>query len=510
MPPPYPPNPTWLVHSAVISAWGWWSLGTAMHVLAFLMICLHCLKMRREATSALLWMFIAWSFPLVGPILYLCFGIYRVPDRGWRKHQRNQEFLAHRQAWEEETLPLAYWRAVHESRVAEPEDPFAHDLNHAMDTILDEYPLLGGNEVRLLINGTEAYPAMFDAIAAARHHIHFQTFMICNDEVGRAFLEALAAKASAGVRVRLLYDRFGSTHAVLTGLLRRYRSVPNFELVGWTQANLIKRQFQVNLRNHRKIMVVDGRAAFAGGINVHRENTDTEKGPAIRDYHFALRGPIVQELQYSFLRDWYFMTDADPEALLHADHFPEVPPVGRALVRLINSGPTSELETIEDVFFTCVTSAQRQILAVTPYFVPTPDILRAFRTAALRGVDVRLTVPRVNNHVYAGLAGRALYGDLLAAGVRVFERNPPFMHAKALVVDDVLALVGTANIDVRSLRLNYETNLAVYDAGLVTALKRAILDEIACSVELDYGTWSTRPLRRRLIENFCALMTPIL
>ena len=500
----------WCVLTGTVPAWEWWCFGTAMHGLAFLLVCLHCLKQRREATSSLLWMFVAWSFPVVGPILYLSFGVYRVPDKGWRKHQRNQEFLAHRRSREQESLPLAYWRAVHEARAAEPEDPFAHDLNHAMDAILDEYPLLGGNKVELLVNGTEAYPAMLEAIKGARHHIHFQTFMFWNDEVGRAFLDAMAEKARDGVRVRLLYDRFGSSQAVFSGLMRRYRTVPNLEMAGWTQANLIKRQFQINLRNHRKVLVTDGRIAFTGGVNVHRENLDTDTAPAIRDYHFSLRGPIVQELQYSFLRDWYFVTETDPDELLHADHFPEIPPAGSALVRLVNSGPASELEAIEDVFFTCLTSARRQVLAVTPYFVPPPDILRAFRSAALRGVDVRLVVPRINNHVYAGLAGRALFGDLLAAGVHVFERDPPFMHAKALVVDDILALVGSANIDVRSLRLNYETDLAVYDPTFVNELKAAMLEEIARSVELDFGSWITRPFHRRLIENFCALMTPIL
>ena len=163
-----------------------------------------------------------------------------------------------------------------------------------------------------------------------------------------------------------------------------------------------------------------------------------------------------------------------------------------------------------DVFFAAIVAARRRLLAVTPYLVPTPDIVRAFRSAGLRGVDVRLVVPQKSNHLYAGMAGRALYDELLSAGVRIFERRPPFTHAKALIVDDELAVVGTANLDVRSLRLNYELNLAVYDETFINTLKRIVLDDIALSDEVILAAWRRRPPARRLAENFCSLLTPML
>jgi len=257
--------------------------------------------------------------------------------------------------------------------------------------------------------------------------------------------------------------------------------------------------------------VLDGQSAFFGGINLHVENITQSGQPPIRDYHFAVQGPIVQELQYSFLRDWYFMTDEDPESLLQQAYFPHVPAAGSALARVVNSGPTpDEMENIADVLFECLVSARRQLLVVTPYFVPPQDILHAFRAAASRGVDVRLVVPKYNNHFYAGLAGKALYEEMLVAGVRIFERQPPFMHAKALLLDDSLALIGSANLDVRSLRLNYETNLLVFDTDSVNALKRIVLDDIAQSDELSLRDWQTRPVAHRLLENFCHLLMPIL
>ncbi|HBA82666.1 MAG TPA: cardiolipin synthase [Verrucomicrobia bacterium] len=488
----------------------WLSAGSLLHLLLFLSVCLHCLRYRRDADSTLLWIVISWSLPFVGPALYAAFGVYRVQRKGWQKECSNRELLSARQTHASEILPLSYWQGLHDAVAGEPSSSLARELNRVMDPLLPDYPLLGGNDVQPLVTGDEAYPLMLDSIRSAQHHVHLQSFIIGNDRVGRQFLELLAEKAGEGVAIRLLYDSFGSTHAFFGGLFRKYRGIKNFQLCGWTQANLFKRQFQFNLRNHRKLLVVDGRSAFAGGVNLSESEMTHDGAPAIRDYHFAIRGPIVRELQYSFMRDWYYMTDENPEALLQADHFPVIAPQGTAYMRLVNGGPSSEMETIADVLFTCIAMARKQLLAVTPYFVPTVDILRALRVAALRGVDVRLVVPKENNHFYAGLAGKALYEELLTAGVHIFERQPPFIHSKALIVDDVTALAGTANLDVRSLRLNYETNLVIHDDVLVNRLKGIILGEIALSTELNLHEWRQRSKGRRLMENFCSLLTPIL
>lgn len=490
---------------------GWLPFDVALHLLAFSLVLIHCLRTSREAASALLWIFLALAFPVIGPLLYLLVGINRVQAKAWHKHNSDQKFLSERKAREDEAMPLNYWRAVHKALAAEPADPYARDMNSAMNAVLSEYPLLGGNSIEPLITGDQAYPEMLEAIRHAKHHIHMQTFIIWNDRIGRQFLDLLKMKAKAGVSVRFLYDRFGSTFALWGGLIRKYRNIPNFQIEGWTQANLIKRQFQINLRNHRKILIVDGKVAFMGGINLQLKNISTRRNKAIEDYHFKIEGPIVQELHYSFLRDWYFMTDENPEVLLMKEHFPSTPAKGESLVRVINGGPTGDgQESLTDVFFTAIGSARKQLLAVTPYFVPTIDILRAFRSAALRGVDVRLVVPQENNHVYAGMASRSRYDALLSAGVRIFERRPPFLHAKALIVDNILSVVGTANLDVRSMRLNYETNLAIYDSKFSEKMKKIILDEISMSDEIDLLTWRARPARYHFIENLCNLFSPII
>ena len=494
-----------------IPAWEWISLGSLAHLLAFGLVAFHCLKHRREPTSALLWLSLAWFIPVIGSLFYVMFGIYRVPEKGRHKYRADQSLAAERRTREEPSLSMAYWCAVHESTACEPPTEEGCRFNRALDGILEEYPLLAGNVVRPLVNGEDAYPPMLAAIRAATDHIHIQTFILGNDLVGHQFMDALAERARAGIKVRLLFDRFGSTHAVWGRFFRRYRDVPNLTIAGWRQVNILKSEFQLNLRNHRKLLIVDGVRAFTGGLNLHAGHVAGADGSEpIRDYHFAVAGPVVQELQFSFLRDWAYMTGEAPDSLLQAAYFPPQPVAGGMPVRVINSGPSVEQEAINEVFFQAIISARRQLWIVTPYFVPGPDLMQALRAAARRGVDVRLVVPQKSNHVYAGLAGQALYDDLLACGVRIFEREPPFMHAKAMIMDDTLALVGTANLDIRSLRLNYETNLAVYDAEFVAGIRQLALAEIANSREIALDVWRARPRHRKLLENACSLFTPIL
>ncbi len=488
----------------------WMVTTTVLQGAAFIGVCLHALQRRRNASATILWIFVAWSFPLFGPLLYLLFGIDRVPNKGLRKKAANQLMLLQRNERHENNGPFTAWHYDYRTDLATLENAFVQKLNQAIDGFNPDHPLLDGNRIEPLICGDQAYPLMLQAIRSAQHHIHIQSFIVARDDTSRKFLDALKAKAEEGVKVRLLFDRFGSTHAYLGGLFRKYRNIPNLEIQGWTQVNPLKRQFQINLRNHRKNLIVDGTTAFFGGVNISSENTTTAGRSAIRDYHFKVEGPLVHELQYSFLRDWFFMTDEPLDQLLSPGHFPETQPVGPAMARVIDSGPSASPELLGESFFNAIVMAQSQVLVVTPYFVPTNDILKALRSAARRGVDVRIIVPRENNHRYAGLASKALYEELLGSGVRIFERKPPFMHAKAMVVDDTVALVGTANLDVRSLELNYETTVLIADEATIGKLKLIIHEDFDHGTEINLNEWLQRPALHKLGENLCALMTPVL
>ncbi|MFY9376475.1 MAG: cardiolipin synthase [Kiritimatiellia bacterium] len=488
----------------------WLSLGATVHVCLFLAVALHVLRHRRRADSTWLWLFLTWSLPVIGAVLYAMFGVDRVPRPRWRRTvQRRARLRGLRDAVTEELIPEAYWRSVG-SAPAPPVDEWTAALDRPMQTLLDSYPLLGGNQITPLLTGDAAFPDMLHAIRGAQHHVHLQSCIIGNDDVGREFMAAVAERAKAGVRVRVLYDRFGSSHALWGGLFRKYRRTPNMTVAGWTQSNLFRKQLHLNLRNHRKIMIVDGQVGFMGGINLNGYSRTQGDQPAIRDYHFRLQGPIVQELQYSFLSDWYVMTDEAPEVLLSAKHFQKVPPAGTALARLINSGPASDMHVAVDMFFNAVVAARKQVFIITPYFLPSEDLLRALRMAALRGVRVYLVVPERSNHWYTTWASRAMYEDLLESGVRIFERAPPFIHAKAMTVDDRLAIVGSANWDIRSLYSNYETNLAVYDSRFVTHIKLLMLEDLHASREVNLTAFKNRPIVHRYLENLCGLFSPLL
>ncbi|MEA2067606.1 MAG: cardiolipin synthase [Verrucomicrobiota bacterium] len=488
----------------------WVVFSSALHLLAFTGVALHALQRRRNASATILWIFVAWSFPLFGPLLYISFGIDRVPGKGMATKAANQLMQLQRTKRHEESGPFIAWHLDYRTDTAKLENGQSRKLNMTIDVLNPEHPLLDGNRIEPLFGGDEAYPLMLQAIRAAKHHIHMQSFIIHRDGTGQMFLDALKTKAGEGVKVRLMFDTFGSTHAYLGGMFREYAKIPNLEIQGWTQANPLKRQFQINLRNHRKNLVVDGETAFFGGVNIAGENTTSNGRKAIRDYHFKVAGPLVHELQYSFLRDWFFMTEEPIDSLLNPRHFPKMKEAGEARARIIDSGPSAPPELVGEAFFNAIVMAQTQILIVTPYFVPTTDLLKALRSAARRGVDVCIVVPEKNNHRYAGMASKALYEELMSAGVRIFLRQPPFIHAKAMVVDDSIALVGTANLDVRSLELNYETTVLFEGQESVNKLKLMVVEDTSLSTELNLNEWLQRPSLQKLGENLCALMTPVL
>jgi cardiolipin synthase A/B len=488
----------------------WLSWGAAIHLLLFTAVALHVLRHRRRADSTLLWLSVAWSLPVFGALLYAMLGVDRVPKERWRRSvQRHVRMEGARAAATDDVIPEAYWRSVGGAPTT-PADEWSRELDRPLATLLESFPLLGGNRITPLLTGDAAFPKMLEAIREARHHIHLQSFIIGNDAVGREFLEAAAERARTGVRVRVLYDRFGSSHALWGGLFRRYRQVPNLSFAGWTQSNVFRKQLHFNLRNHRKALVVDGRIGFMGGVNLNEYSRSRDGVPAIQDYHFRLLGPIVQELQYSFLRDWHVMTEEDPVQLLSAQHFRRLPPEGEALARIVNSGPSSDMRVAVDVFFNAVNAARKQVFIITPYFLPSEDLLRALRMAALRGVRVYLVVPEKSNHWYTTWAGRAMYEDLLESGVRVFERPPPFIHAKAMTVDDRMAIVGSSNWDIRSLYSNFETSLAVYDAQFVMHLKLLMKEDLHKSREVELAAFKQRPVHHRYLENACGLFSPLL
>lgn len=478
----------------------------AGHALLGGLLTLHVLRHKDRPVSAVLWMAVIWALPFLGALGYLSFGMDRV-RRGAEAREEARAIVA-RRARGHPTFERYAVDEAHPHALQPPVGPGAH-IFRATDPAVSRHRVLGGNRARLLVDGDEFYPALLSAIREARHTVHVQTYIFGRGEIGRRLREAFVDARRRGVDVRVLYDRFGSTWTHFSGFLQPARRA-GVEVRSISQANPLKGRFQVNLRNHRKVVVVDGKVGFVGGINFHDRNTSRNGGPEIHDYHVELVGPAVADLQFQFVEDWHFATGAAPAELLGEDCFPEMEPAGEARAQVVPGGPEAEGRGLADAFFGAIVAADESVVIVTPYFVPDEPIVQAIRYAALRGVDVRLILPGRSNHWYMGFAARKLYTPLLEAGVRIFERGPPFMHAKALLVDDVYGMLGSANLDYRSLHLNFETNVEVVDPEFVASLRRQVEAELEASREVSLEEHRGRPLPVELAENFCYLFQPML
>jgi cardiolipin synthase A/B len=334
---------------------------------------------------------------------------------------------------------------------------------------LAKMPFTAGNRVSLLIDGPATFEAMFEAIHAARDYLLIQFYIIRDDDLGRRFQKALLNARERGVRVFLIYDEIGSywlTRAYMEALTRAGCRCGAFRTKRRRQ-----HPFRINFRNHRKILVADGEIAFVGGLNVGDEYLGAAAGlPPWRDTHLALRGPAVQCVQLAFVEDWYWIHRAVPDIGWTPTPIPE----SDTPVLVIQSGPADDVETC-GLFFTHLASIARQRLWIaTPYFVPDEQVLGALQLAALRGVDVRVIIPERSDTRLTWLSGFSYYEDLLPQGVRMFRYRPGFMHQKVVLCDE-LAAVGTANLDNRSFRINFELTVAVADRGFAAEV-RAMLE----------------------------------
>lgn len=483
--------------------------GSLFHWLASFGVIFHILRRPRDARTALLWIFFVSFFPFFGLIAYILFGINTIPKKGGAKHYSDVIFAKREKKERRHDLARTYQTL--KTFQVQPEETPDPSFNRLLDTIAPEHHLLNGNHLTLYPSAEESLQKMFEAMKKAKHHIHLTTYILADDEIGRRLLNIVAERAKAGVQIRILYDAFGSAHAELRGFFRRYRKIPHLELVPFSQSNIFKRQFQLNLRSHRKLVIIDGTSGFLGGVNFHDVYLPKPNGePGVIDYHFHVSGPVVLEMQYSFLRDWFYITDEPPEHFFNNDYYPLPQKAGSTPLRVIDSSPMQDQATaMLQLYVAAINRASEQILLLTPYFVPTEALLIALCQAAQRGVDVKIIVPGANNHPTIHLASRAQYQQLLNAGVRIFERNPPFIHAKAAVFDNHFSIVGSSNLDPRSLVLNYETNLQIESSDKTQQIKAAILADLNASIEITLSAWKRRSNRIRMLENFFNLFHPI-
>jgi cardiolipin synthase A/B len=457
-------------------------LTVALYVLCAVFAAVHALLTKPDPRSALGWIVTCWLLPFAGTILYLLFGVNRVRTRARQLR-----------------AGLTSFGSAIGSR---PPDDFATQLIRIGDAVTQR-PRLPGNQVMALENGENAFPLMLEAIRAARHSVWLSTYIFETDEVGREFIAALAAAAARGAQVHVLVDGIGEwyswPHAV------RLLRAAGVRAARFLPPRLALPVFSLNLRNHRKLLIVDGEIGFVGGMNIGGREVGKAHHRRMADLHFRVRGPVVSQLAECFAADWQFAAGETlpPPPVAKAD-------CGACVCRVITEGPDEDADKLLFVILGAIAVAHRQVLIMTPYFIPPPELTAALQTAALRGVEVCLVLPARSNLRYVDWATRRWLPPLLERGIEIYLQPPPFSHTKLIVIDGAYAQIGSANIDPRSLRLNFEIAVEVYDNAVCAELAKYVLSARDHAARLPVGAPSGQSFAGRFRDSLFWLLSPYL
>jgi len=460
----------------------------------------HALLYKRDPKGAWAWIVTCLLVPTVGPVLYFLLGINRVKTRA-----RKMKWY-----WPHWDTDLGHTRQRLQSRGKTIHDfeisPDFHQLAQ-LSHALSNRPLLKGNSVLPLYNGEQTYPEMLKAINNARESIYLVTFIFDSSRVGREFVQALARARERKVDVRVMIDGIGEYYS--WPRVGKFLKGSNIPFVRFLPPRLYPPSPFINLRNHRKMLLVDSEYGFTGGMNIGARHLvqDPDKPGGHQDVHFRFSGAVVNQMEEVFLEDWGFCTGdysrRPREKVVRMDQ-------GEAVCRTITVGPNQDLDKLRILLTGVVSQARKKVLIMTPYFLPSQELIGALQTAALKGLEVSIVLPSKNNLPYVHWATRNMLWEILQCGVRVFYQPPPFAHSKLFLADDAYALIGSANLDPRSLRLNFELVLEVYDQQLVQELESHIRAKIMQSRETTLEEVDSRPLPERTRDSICWLFSPYL
>ena len=436
-----------------------WSILSVVDLVVIVVMTLHILRTRRDPRGMLAWILAILLLPFLGLCLYLLVGgePMRRKVRRRRRHRRMIEPTLSQQ-----TAVLA---ESYDGRKETDIDESQRRLMHLATRVSGEV-VTSGNEVTLHHDAERAFLALGLAIEAARSHVHMEYYIFADDETGRAMRDLLIKKAGEGVEVRLLLDAVGCWK--LSRAFVRSMKEQGVEVAFFLPWSLTRRRFQLSCRNHRKLAVIDGNMGFCGSKNIADEYLGRRKkyGPW-RDTGLRVIGPSVAQLQEVFVEDWHFATQVDLSADLY---FPEPTATGDCLMQIVPSGPDVRTDVMHQLLNAAVSDSRHSIAFITPYFVPDRAMMLSLTSAAYRGVQVRLLLPSRSDHWFVLWAGRSFYEDLLDAGVEIYEYDKGMLHSKVVIVDRRWAMVGSANMDVRSFRINFELTSMLYDEGLARNL----------------------------------------
>lgn len=455
---------------------------------------------RRDAGATWAWLLVLFFIPVVGFVLYLIFGqnLSRKKIFEWKDKRK----IGIMEITDTQINMLRHGEfPFHDNKTAQYKDLIY------MLLVNDSAVLTQDNRVDIFIDGNEKFHSLMDDIRSANDHVHLVYYIIRNDRLGNELLSLLVEKAKQGVEVRLLYDAMGSRR--LPRKFFRTLIDAGGKVSAFFPAIIPHLNLQVNYRNHRKLAIIDGRVGYIGGFNIGDEYLGLNKRFGYwRDTHLKIYGKAVFAMQTRFILDW---NQASSNKISYEDRlFPEIETVGDTDVQIVSSGPDSEWEQIKYGYVKLINSAKDYILIQTPYFIPDTSVLDALKIAVLSGVDVRLMIPNKPDHAFVYWATYSNVGELLKTGAKVYIYENGFIHAKTMVADGKIASVGTANIDVRSFRLNFEVNAFLYDQELVEELVQIFEEDVTLSRELTYEQYLQRSKIIRFKESVSRLLSPVL
>ncbi len=470
------------------------------YAISILVVVIVIVLENRSPLKTLSWIMVLMLLPGLGFVFYIFFGQnFRKEKIIARKGLKNHEQLL--------SLANAQINKMTEGNLLE--NTAANDKRKIVQLLLNNSSSLItiGNSVTIFHNGRDKFDALLEAIEKAEKFIHIEYYIIEEDTIGNQLIDLLIKKASQGVEIRLIVDDVGSWEL-------KDSFFNKMEHAGIQAGSFLKVRFpwltsKVNYRNHRKIVIIDGEIGFMGGINIaDRYINGDEKNYGIwRDTHMMIEGDAVNSLQTTFLIDWYFVTQIE---LAHPKYFPTKSPVGDKIVQITASGPDSDWPAIMMGIFQAIASAHDYVYISTPYFMPSENVLMAIKTAALGGVDVHLLIPLKSDAFITLLSSRSYLKELMESGVKVSFYNKGFLHAKTIVVDDVLSMIGSANMDFRSFEQNFEVTSFIYDEEIAISMRNTFFEDLENSTRLDHDTWVKRPVKEKAKESFARLFSPLL
>lgn len=456
---------------------------------------------RRDASATWAWILVLFFVPLLGFILYLVFGQNLSRKRLFEWDDIHKIGIDHMISKQIDALKYRYFSFIDQNVEAYRSLIYMHLINN--DALLTQ-----DNEIQIFTDGNEKFDQLFQDIRQAKDHIHLQYYIFRNDNLGKQLISLLTDKAKAGVRVRVLYDDMGSR--TLTKRAFKQLIQAGGEIAAFFPSPIPLVNLRLNYRNHRKLVIIDGQIGYVGGFNVGDEYLGLKsKFGYWRDTHLRIKGRAVHTMQTRFILDWN--QAADERKMGFAErYFPESRPAGNVSMQIVTSGPDEEWEQIKHGYIKMIASAKTSIYIQTPYFIPDASVLDVLRIASLSGVDVRVMIPNKPDHMFVYWATLSYAGELLKTGAKIYIYDNGFIHSKMIVVDDQVASVGTANIDVRSFRLNFEVNAFIYHKETARKLTDIFHQDMELARELTLESFRQRPLKIRFKESISRLLSPIL